>query len=77
MKLFERHVSPEVASHLWEVREQFFSENGIHPDTVTATVLFTDLSNFTTISEHMEPLALMNWLNEYMEEMSQIVSTFH
>ena len=73
MKLFERHVSPEVASHLWEVREQFFSENGIHPDTVTATILFTDLSNFTTISEHMEPLALMNWLNEYMEEMSQIV----
>ncbi len=73
MKLFERHVSPEVASHLWEVREQFFSENGIHPDTVTATVLFTDLSNFTAISEHMEPLVLMNWLNEYMEEMSQIV----
>ncbi len=73
MKLFERHVSPEVASHLWEVREQFFSENGIHPDTVTATVLFTDLSNFTTISEHMEPLVLMHWLNEYMEEMSQLV----
>ena len=73
MKLFERHVSPELASHLWEVREQFFSENGIRPDTLTATVLFTDLSNFTTISEHMEPLVLMNWLNEYMEEMSQLV----
>lgn len=73
MQLFERHVSPEVASHLWEVREQFFNENGIRPETVTATVLFTDLSNFTTISEHMEPLVLMTWLNEYMEEMSQIV----
>jgi adenylate cyclase len=73
MKLFERHVSAEVASHLWEVREQFFSKDGIQPDTVTATILFTDLSNFTTISEHMEPLVLMHWLNEYMEEMSQLV----
>ena len=73
MKLFERHVSPEVATHLWEVREQFFSKNGIQPDTLTATVLFTDLSNFTTIAEKMQPLVLMNWLNEYMEVMSNLV----
>lgn len=73
MKMFERHVSPEVASHLWEVREQFFSKNGIHPDTLTATVLFTDLSNFTTLAEKMQPLELMGWLNEYMEEMTNII----
>ena len=73
MQLFSRHVSPEVATHLWEVREEFFSANGIKPDTLTATVLFTDLSNFTTIAEKMQPLVLMNWLNEYMEVMSNLV----
>lgn len=73
MQLFARHVSPEVATHLWEVREEFFSANGIKPDTLTATVLFTDLSNFTTIAEKMQPLVLMNWLNEYMEVMSNLV----
>lgn len=73
MKLFERHVSPEVASHLWDIREQFFSEMGVHPDTLTATVLFTDISDFTTIAENMQPLVLMNWLNQYMEEMTNII----
>lgn len=73
MQLFASHVSPEVANKIWESREQFFAEGGVRPDTLTATVLFTDLSNFTTLAESMEPLALMNWLNEYMEEMSRIV----
>jgi adenylate cyclase len=62
-----------VANRLWEVREQFFSEGGVRPDTLTATVLFTDLCNFTTVAENMEPLVLMKWLNEYMDEMSRCV----
>ena len=74
MQLFACHVSPEVANRLWVAREQFFSEGGVRPDNLTATVLFTDLSNFTTVAETMEPLVLMRWLNQYMEEMSRIVS---
>lgn len=73
MQLFAKHVSPQVANRLWQSREQFFSEGGVRPDTLIATVLFTDLANFTTIAESMEPLALMKWLNRYMEEMSKIV----
>ena len=73
MQLFASHVSPEVASKLWSVREQFFDEGGVRPDTLHATVLFTDLCNFTQTAETMEPLALMGWLNEYMEEMSHLV----
>ncbi|MDD5228472.1 MAG: adenylate/guanylate cyclase domain-containing protein [Methylococcales bacterium] len=73
MQLFASHVSPEVAKRLWNAREQFFSEGGVRPDTLTATVLFTDIANFTTIAENMEPLILMKWLNEYMGEMSNIV----
>ncbi len=74
MQLFASHVSPEVAKRLWDAREQFFSEGGVRPDTLTATVLFTDITNFTTIAEKMEPLILMKWLNEYMGEMSKIVT---
>lgn len=70
MQLFASHVSAEVADRLWESREQFFREGGVRPDTLTATVLFTDLCNFTTVAENMEPLVLMKWLNQYMEEIS-------
>ncbi len=58
MQLFASHVSPEIATRLWDAREQFFSEGGVRPDTLTATVLFTDISNFTTVAEKMEPLVL-------------------
>jgi adenylate cyclase len=73
-QLFASHVSPEIATRLWESREQFFSEGGVRPDTLVATVLFTDIVSFTTIAETMEPLVLMKWLNEYMGEMSQLVT---
>lgn len=73
-QLFASHVSPEIATRLWESREQFFSEGGVRPDTLVATVLFTDIVSFTTIAETMEPLILMKWLNEYMGEMSQLVT---
>ncbi len=29
MQLFASHVSPEIATRLWEVREQFFSNGGV------------------------------------------------
>lgn len=73
MRLFASHVSPEVAAKLWASRTQFFNDGKVQPDELTATVLFTDLTNFTTVAETMDPVALMNWLNEYMAEMSAIV----
>jgi adenylate cyclase len=73
MQMFASHVTPEVAARIWDAREQFFSECGVRPDTLTATVLFTDLTDFTTVTENMEPLMLMNWLNQYMDAMSHIV----
>jgi adenylate cyclase len=74
MQLFASHVSPEIATNLWNKREQFFNEGGVRPDTLTATVLFTDITSFTSIAEKMEPLVLMQWLNEYMGEMSSLVT---
>jgi adenylate cyclase len=73
LRLFEQHVSTQVASTLWEKRDEFFIRGGVKPDQLTATVMFTDLVNFTTLAEGMNPLNLMNWLNEYMDEMSNII----
>jgi adenylate cyclase len=73
LRLFEQHVSPQVATALWEKRDEFFGRGGVKPDQLTATVLFTDLVNFTTLAEGMNPLNLMTWLNEYMDEMSLII----
>jgi adenylate cyclase len=73
LKLFEQHVSPQVAAALWERRDEFFIGGGVKPDELTATVLFTDLVSFTTLAEGMNPLSLMSWLNKYMDEMSNLI----
>lgn len=73
MHLFSRHVSPDVAGAIWQQREQFMDGNRPRPQKLVATVLFTDLKGFTTVSERMDPQTLMDWLNEYMEAMAQTV----
>jgi adenylate cyclase len=36
-------------------------------------VLFSDLEEFTQVSEKLEPITLMQWLNSYMERMAELV----
>lgn len=38
------------------------------------TVLFSDIANFTTLSEQLEPAKLVTLLNQYFEAMGQIVA---
>ncbi|MBF0559218.1 MAG: adenylate/guanylate cyclase domain-containing protein [Nitrospirae bacterium] len=73
MQIFSKHVSSSVAETLWLQRDQFMEHGRLLSQKITATVLFTDLKGFTSISEKMEPQALMGWLNEYMEAMTGIV----
>lgn len=73
MNLFGRHVAPEVAEAIWRDRKQILTEGRVQGQQITATVLFADIRNFTQIAEQTEPKALMNWLNEYMETMAQLV----
>jgi len=77
MQLFARHVSAEVADTIWQHREQFLDGQRPRPQQLTATVLFTDMVNFTTLAEKQDPLLLMAWLNEYMEAMAQQVTNHH
>jgi adenylate cyclase len=71
--LFAQSVSPEVAQTLWQQREQFMAGSRPHPQRLTATVLFTDLEGFTSVSECLGEQALVGWLTTYLEIMSQQV----
>lgn len=73
MSLFERHVTPDIAEAIWRDRKQFLQQGRLPGRRLTATVLFTDLKNFTLITEHSDPEMVMAWLNEYLEAMAQIV----
>lgn len=73
MNLFGRHVSPAVAEAIWRDREQLLTAGRLPGRRLTATVLFTDIRDFSSIAEQTDPEVLMNWLNEYMEAMAQLV----
>ncbi len=72
-QLFSAHVSDKVAEEIWNKRSQFIEGNRLIPQEITATVLFTDIEKFTTISEALTPDELMDWLNIYMEAMANTV----
>lgn len=77
MKLLGQQTSPEIAQALWQERSYLINSGILPPKTVTATILFTDLKNFSSISEKKTSEALMNWLNEYLSAMTDIVINHH
>ncbi len=77
MNLFGRHVSPTVAEAIWRDRDQILTAGRLPGRRLTATVLFTDIRDFSSIAEQTDPEILMNWLNDYMEAMAQLVLEHH
>ncbi len=73
MNLFGRHVTPEIADAIWRDRNQLLRGGRLPGRKMIATALFTDLKDFSGITERTNPEILMSWLNEYMEAMSQLV----
>ena len=45
--------------------------------TVMATVLMSDIRNFTTISERADSTTVLRWLNEYFSELAPLISNNH
>jgi len=73
MRLFEKQVSPEIAKTIWERREEILKDGRMKPQTMTATVLFTDLRGFTNVSESLGPQTLMDWLNTCMSSLTCVI----
>lgn len=73
MNLFGRYVSPKIAQTIWDDREQLMDKGRVKGRKMSITVLFTDIKDFSTISEKTDPEELMEWLNEYMDAMTQVI----
>ncbi len=73
MKLLGQQTSPEIASALWNSRDRLLQSGRLAGQTLTVTVLFIDIRNFSGISEQQSPEVMMGWLNEYMSSMTQAV----
>lgn len=65
-----KYLSPNVTKHLISSGVDPTAEIGSSKEL---TVLFSDLRGFTTLSEQMEPVALVQLLNEYLAKMTDIV----
>jgi len=68
---FGRYVTRQVAEHLMKGNVNLGGE------LVPVTVLFSDIRSFTSISEMMEPRALLDFLNEYFSGMVESVLRHH
>jgi len=73
MKLFASHLSDQVAQEIWRNRAIIMRGGRPRPLRLTATVMFSDIAGFTTVSESLDPEVLTRWLDEYMKGMSGIV----
>jgi adenylate cyclase len=65
--LLNLYVSPEVARNALENGTELGGQ------LVTCSVLFADIRDFTTISERLDPEALMKLLNQYMSQMVEVI----
>ncbi|WP_224367175.1 adenylate/guanylate cyclase domain-containing protein [Hyalangium versicolor] len=63
-----RYVSPEVARLV--TRDLTLL---VHPERRQMTMFFSDIEGFTRLSEQMEPERLVQFLNEYLTEMTMAV----
>jgi adenylate cyclase len=73
MRLLGQSTSPEIADTLWQRRDELLEDGRLPGQQLTATLLFTDLRGFSSISEAYPPAQVLNWLNEYLDAMAQLV----
>ncbi|MGA1870036.1 MAG: CHASE2 domain-containing protein [bacterium] len=68
-KSFEHYLAPALVQELINDPEKL----QLGGEKQVLTVLFSDIRNFTTISEGLKPETLIYFLNEYMTAMSTII----
>lgn len=71
--LLGQSISPEIANELWRSRNDILKSGKLPGQKLTATILFSDIKGFSTLSEKQPPDELLDWLNEYLKEMIQAV----
>jgi adenylate cyclase len=74
MGLFTAHLSPRIAEAVWQERRALAGRGWLEPQSLEATILFSDMRGFTAAAEGMTPTTVMAWLNAYVATMTEIVS---
>lgn len=67
--MFSQYLNPKLVDEL-VVHPEKLKLGGIRKEM---SVLFSDLANFTTISEKIDPETLVELLNHYFDEMTEII----
>ena len=70
-KTLERYVSRDVVKELLDNPQTYF--NAVGGVRRSVAILFSDVRNFTTMTESADPQALVKQLNEYLQQMVKIV----
>ncbi|WP_027133566.1 CHASE2 domain-containing protein [Geminicoccus roseus] len=63
--LFRTYLPPSVADTLWASRDRLMRDGRPAPQSMVASVLFSDIRGFTTVSEAMSPAELLDWLEAF------------
>ncbi len=74
-KTFERYVSKDIVKELVDNPEGWL--NTLEGQRRPTTILFSDVRGFTTLTETADPHALVKQLNEYFDDMVEIVFANH
>jgi adenylate cyclase len=70
--LFGMHVSPAIVAEILK-QDDPRGTLALHGKRVKATIFYSDIRGFTSMSETMRPEEIYEQLNEYFEEMCKIV----
>lgn len=65
-KLLGQTTSPAVARQLWNQRDTLLRDGRFEGRQLPVTIVFSDLNNFTAVSENLSPRDLLAWLNRAM-----------
>ncbi|MBV8074265.1 MAG: CHASE2 domain-containing protein, partial [Candidatus Eremiobacteraeota bacterium] len=71
-EMFGKHVSPEIVSEMLKQDDPKAALN-LKGKRVKVTIFYSDIRGFTAMSEKMTPEQIYGQLNEYFEDMCQIV----
>ena len=69
MGLFERYVSADVAAEIWKNRDNII----LAGEERVATILFSDIRNFTATTAGVPSKEVLAWLNRYLTAMGEVI----
>lgn len=77
LTLLGQTASPEIAKALWENRDRLLKSGKLPGQKMIATMMFTDIKGFSTLAEVTPPEQLLEWLNDYLEAMTEEIQAQH